>query len=539
MRPAGSAERAIEADRPADRTRRLDGSGASRVTVVLACDLGGTSFRAALVDDAGEPLAEAVEPGPFADDRAGASEIDPDAWWRALLAAAGRLAAEAPDRFAAVAGVAICGVTRSQVFLDGAGRSLRPAMTWKDTRAQDVAARLAGRLGDHPEAPRVNAFHPLARIAWLAEAEPDAFARLATVLEPKDHLNFRLTGRRAGDPVSTARLLACTEPAGGRDAFAAAGLPPGLLPAVLEPEEMVGPILPDLPPPFDRLAGVPVFCAANDTWAAALGLGALREGFAYDISGTTEVLGIVGSEPVAAEGLLTVDWRGLWQIGGPSQTGADTVVWLLDALGRAEPSVGEVLGTLLAGRRDPEPVLFVPYLQGERVPHWNPALRGAFVGLNRRHGATDLAFAVLEGIAFLNRLVLERAEAASGRPATEIRFGGGAAANSLWCRIKADVCGRPVVVGRAREPGVLGAAIVAWTGLGRFASRVEAQERLVREARRHLPDPDARRAYDALYAVWRRAEAALAPVSTDLVAAAAGLGALPGMPPVLAGARTP
>src|SRR3546814_16026153 len=85
-------------------------------------------------------------------------------------------------------------------------------------------------------------------------------------------------------------------------------------------------------------------------------------------------------------------------------------------------AVAEAMNALLSAPRDPQAALFLPYLQGERVPYWDPGLRGAFVGLNRRHGPGDLAWAVLEGVAFLNRLVLERAEAALGGPVTEIRL---------------------------------------------------------------------------------------------------------------------
>src|SRR3546814_1120132 len=141
------------------------------------------------------------------------------------------------------------------------------------------------------------------------------------------------------------------------------------------------------------------------------------------------------------------------------------------------------MNALLSAPRDPQAALFLPYLQGERVPYWDPGLRGAFVGLNRRHGPGDLAWAVLEGVAFLNRIVLERAEAALGGPVNEIRFGGGAASNPQWCQVKADICERAVVVGQADQPGVLGAAVAAWAGLGRYDSFAAAQNALVRVAR--------------------------------------------------------
>jgi xylulokinase len=215
--------------------------------------------------------------------------------------------------------------------------------------------------------------------------------------------------------------------------------------------------------------------------------------------------------------LMTVDWRGLFQLGGPSQNGADTVSWLLSLLGRDEEGgIGREIDALLAGVRQPQPLLFLPYLQGERVPYWNPGLRGAFIGLNRQHGATDLAYAVLEGVAFLNRIVLGRAEGAMGVPVAEIRFGGGGAANPVWSQIKADICGRPVVVGASKEPGLLGAAIIAFTGLGRFASLGEAQAALVTIAARFEPGPSRKGDYDALFALYRQAEQALAPISQAL-----------------------
>lgn len=502
------------------------------MSVVLACDLGGTSFRAALIDGAGRTLADSTIPGPTPIDRMGWSEIDADAWWAVFTEATGKLAEAEPQLFGTVEAIAICGVTRTQVFVGRDGRQLRPAMTWKDTRSEAAAARLRALLPAHPEAERINAFHPLARLAWLAEEEEASFRALATVLEPKDWLNFRLTGKQAGDPVSMARLMACAQREGKADALSAIGLEASIIPPLLEPCDVLAPVRQGLGRALGRLAGVPVFCSSSDTWVAVTGLGAMRSGFAYNISGTTEVLGVVGDAAAVAEGLLTVDWRGLWQLGGPSQNGADTAAWLMDLLGVHEhgrATMADEIGALLAGRRHPQPLLFLPYLQGERVPYWNPSLRGAFLGLGRQHGGTDLAFAVLEGVAFLNRIVLEKAEAALGEPVGEIRFGGGAAANPVWAQIKADICDRPVVVGTAKEPGLLGAAIIAWTGLGRFASLAAAQDALVATRARYEPNPARRDAYDALFALFRRAETALAPISTDLAALSRSVGSLPGI----------
>ena len=491
--------------------------------LVLACDVGGTSLKTALVDARGAFIAQAATASPQPKQSGNASEIDPGGWWAGLIDATSTLAHADAAAFAQIEAIAICGITRTQVFIGHDGEVLRPAISLSDVRMQDRMADLVARLPEHPERAAVNAFHPLARVAWLQQDERATFDQLAAVIEPKDFLNLRLTGHVASDHVSMARLAAAAAPANnGTSLFTALGIAPSIVPALREPAAQVGVVANGLPSPFDRLAGIPVFCGSNDTWTAVAGLNALREGVAYNISGTTEVFGVLSPRATEAEGLVTVDWRGLHQIGGPSQTGADTVTWLFDLLGKAGGSDASArIDQLLDGRRHPQPLLFLPYLRGERVPYWDAALRGAFIGLSRDHTATDLAWAVLEGVAFLNRIVLERAEQAAGTTASEIRFGGGGAANARWCQIKADICERPVVVGRSSEPGLTGAAVIAWTGLGRFASLQDAQAQLVQIADSYTPDTMRAAKYRAQFGLFQQAEAALAPVSRGLVALAA------------------
>lgn len=516
------------------------------MSVVLACDVGGTNFRAALIDASGQTLAEARVASPSGSEGAGWAEIDPDDWWAALVAAVTQLAESDRALLAQTQAIAICGVTRTQVFLDAQGRSLRPAMTWRDARAAALLPDLLTTLpAGHPESAQVNAFHPVARLAWLRRHEPQHYAQLRTVLEPKDYLNFRLTGERATDVVSSARWLAAASShvvstqldslegssshSIERTLLGALGLATSLVPQSVSPTDCVGRVAAGLPGVLARLAGVPVYACSNDTWAAVAGLGALRPGYAYNISGTTEVFGVMGSESVQAPGLMTVQWGdALYQVGGPGQNGADTLAWLLSLLrdaaaGGASGHEALTFETLLAGKRDAQPVLFLPYLQGERVPHWDANLRGAFIGLNRRHRAIDLAWAVMEGVAFLNRIVLERGEQAIGSVVSEIRYGGGATANPLWCQAKADICDRPVVIGRSAQSGLLGAAMVAWTGVARFASLSAAQAQMAQPGHRYEPRASHRDAYRQLAAWYAQASEALTPVSHGLAAMDGGI----------------
>ena len=465
---------------------------------MLAVDLGGSSLRVALVgrDGALRGLHSAAHPLHLSPE--GAAEADPEAWWQGLIAGAAALQAEAPADFARIGAIAITAFTRSLVLVDGAGQVLRPALLWQDRRAEAALAGLRAAIPvDHPEAAQINAFHPLARLAWLAATEPDILARAVAVLEPKDALNHRLTGRIASDRISSVRLAASV------DLLPRLGLP-ALLPPLMAPGAVMGRVQAGLPGALARLAGVPVLAMAHDTWAAVLGLGALRPGHAYAISGTTEVLGLMHSAPASAEGLLTVDWDGLWQIGGPSQHGADALAWLREmGVATEDPAPG-----------DPIPLLFLPSLEGERVPHWDPARRGAFLGLRRGHGAAEMTRAVMQGIALNARTVLERAEVAAGIQAVELRLGGGGALPG-WAQLRADVLGRPVVLTEAAEPGLLGGAIAAFALLeGRDLSTL--QDALCRPRAIFHPDPARHALASRLHAIFRAAETRIVPVSHGL-----------------------
>lgn len=363
----------------------------SVMSCVLAFDLGGSSLRAALVDRAGVQRARFVVGAPVAVERMGWSEADPDDWWRMLCDAADALARQAPDDFATVRAIACSAFTRSQVFIGRDGGALRPAILWRDTRADKLLPALLARCPpDHPETANISVFHPLARLWWLQHEEVATLRATAHVLEPKDYLNLKLTGSVAGDQVSYARLAAAAAGFGATPSlFAAADMPSTLVPALRPPVGVMGRVQPGLPGSLARLAGAAVIAMANDTWASVLGLGAMAPGLAYNLSGTTEVFGIVSSTPASAPGLLAVDWSaGLHQLGGPSQGGGDCVMWLAELIGGegvGPTAAGAFLDAVLAGPREPEPVLFLPYLQGERVPYWDPHLRGAFIGLNRRH----------------------------------------------------------------------------------------------------------------------------------------------------------
>jgi xylulokinase len=485
------------------------------MATVLAADLGGTSTKAALVSSDGEILAEASVPAPAP----GISGlILPPDWWNGFREAAGKLKAEKESEFASIAAIAVTGVTRTPVILDELGNSLAGAIGARDARAQEIAALTRIDPEFCAEAAHYDGFHPAARLKWIQKNFPRALTHVKSVVDPKDLVAAQLTGRIASDPIAMTRLAAAASTNDGPSLLSRLDLPEEIVPDLLQPTSIIDRTRTSLPEPFDTLAGKPVVMASHDTWAGVVGLGALTPGRAYNVSGTTETFGVMTTTPVKAGGLMDVEWgNGLHQIGGPGQNGADVLSWLGTLIGAdAQDEIAGRIARALAKPRHERPLLFLPYLSGERVPFWDADLRAAFLGLSREHGPADLVWATLEGIAFLNRIVLGRAEAAARIKVDEVRLGGGAAKIGAWAQIKADVLERPVSTVVASEPGVLGAAIAAFVGLGTFTTLSDAQQLLVRTARVFDPRPEKRDFYRSLGLLFGQAHDAVRPLSHQL-----------------------
>ncbi len=464
--------------------------------VILTADLGAGSLRAAAIGLDGRTHAIARRALTIAEPSPGWAEADPEVWWQALGQTFAQVLAGVTPR-----AIAITAMTRSQVFLGRDGRALRPAITWRDTRAAAEAAECARWLPVSNPATAVNPFHPLARIAWLHHHEPDDVRRARCRAgaegraQPPPHRRHRRR-RRDGRTVRRSR------PVGGR-----AGLdrpePRPPRPAAPMPWEAVGTVT-ATDAPFDALRGLPVFGGAMDTWAGAVGVGAVAPGLAYDVAGTSEAVGLITAASAHVDGLVTLPWtETAFQLGGPTQAGGDAARWAFDTL-RLPGALSDAVER--AGRIAPSRALpiFLPYLAGERAPVWRSDVTGTLAGLTRAHGAGEVMFAVLEGVAGAVEDIVRTAEGAGTR-ARAVHICGGGARSDAWCQIKADVLGLPVVRPREVETGLVGSAAAAAVGIGAFASLAEAVAAMNGPERTFEP----RAAYADAFADRRTARASL------------------------------
>lgn len=481
--------------------------------MLIGIDVGTTAVKAALFDIKGNVIRRFGERYPTARPAPGHVEQNPAHWMDLVLRALAVL-----GEGQAISAVGLCSQVNTHVFVGHDGAPLLPALTWQDTRCAEEAAALDSQLGAEDKigwwgAPLpVDASHVLARMAHVARVAPDLWRRTRFVMAPKDYCIFRLTGAAVADPMTNFGIL--------DQSLALIGpllaLVPGArerLPAIAGFTHVAGRIAPGLP-----CAGVPVVTGAMDAWSGLLGAGVTEEGQGLYLSGTSEILGLVSRQRNPVPGVIAfAECEGIVLHAGPTQSGGASVEWLARLLGRNAAEI-----SALAATADPRHVpLFLPHLDGERAPLWDPQARGSFTGLDPAAGAPELCRAVLEGVAYSARLVFDSLVKSGGREPDVIHHAGGGAASDLWCQLRADVLGKPLKRTAMRDAGVLGAALMAGVGAGAFASLNEAVRHFVQFDAVFSPRPGEAARHARRFAAYGLAYEQLRPVNRSFAEAAA------------------
>ena len=477
---------------------------------LIGIDVGTTAVKAVLVDLGGRLHAEYAEPYPTARPRPGRVEQDPEDWLRHVLAALAGFARGHDLR--GLLGIGLTSQVNTHVFVDARLRPVRPAIVWQDGRAAAEAAALdatvtaAEKLAWFGAPMPIDASHALARMAWVAAHEPEAWAATAQVLAPKDFVLARLTGTLAADPIAAVGLvgadLGYVTPLLARLDGAGRRLAP-----LADPLDAVGRVRDGLP-----CEGVPVTLGTMDAWAGMFGVGVASPGQAMYLSGTSEVMGLIAPVKVPTPGVIVFpEWRGLVMQAAPTQAGGASLEWLAGLLGRPPAALVDAA----TGEVGPASPLFLPHLEGERAPLWDPGARGAFAGLTTRSDAAALTLAVMEGVAFSARLAFEALEASGGLRPPLLQAGGGGMRSDRWCRLRADAFGRPLRRMAAGHAAALGAAVCAGVGSGAMPSLAEAAAGLVRVDTSFEPGPGAALAEER-FATFRDLYGQLRPINARL-----------------------
>jgi xylulokinase len=503
---------------------------------ILAIDLGTSGPKVALFSARGELLAHAVASTATHWLAGGGAEQSPDEWWLAIRQAVGELTAQRPEAIEQIAAICCTGQWSGTVPVGADGRALANAITWQDARG---AAQVRAVTGGWPAVsgyglrrlltwvrltgglPTSSGKDSIAHILYLKEREPELYARTHKFLEPKDYLNLRLTGRFAAT-YDSITLHWVTD---NRDLERVVyldrllewvGVPRDKLPELIRATDIAGPLNEEAARELRLPAGVPVIGGTPDIHSAAVGSGAVEDFAAHLYLGTsswlvchvpfkkTDLLHNMASLPSALPGRYLL-------INEQESAGAcvdyllDRVLFADDTLGTGErPADIYRRFDELAGSAPPgsNRLLFLPWLNGERTPVDQHQVRGGFLNQSLRSSRADMARAVLEGVAYNTRWLLDYVERFAGRPMPEIRIIGGGARSALWRQIMADVLNRPILaVDDPLHVNSRGAALLAGLALGYL--RAEEIPRLVQVTERHEPMGENRRIYDEMYAAFR------------------------------------
>ncbi|MEI8082362.1 MAG: FGGY-family carbohydrate kinase [Actinomycetes bacterium] len=471
--------------------------------VVLAIDVGTTGLKCAYVALTGAVVDSAQRRLPTTRHAQDSAVQNPDDWWSAALSTAGEMAQRAAVPPHQIIAVVCTGQWGSTVPVDAGGAAAGEAMMWLDYRGRELSgAQLGGRLALEGYRPRV-AFEwirragggpspegndPLGHRLWIQHRDPDLYARTAHFVEPVDYLNARLTGTVAATQATMTlswltdnRTLDVTS----YDPILVklAGVDAKRLPRLLPTRSVIGTVLSTVADDLGVRAGTPVVAGLPDLHAAAIGSGACKDFQGHIALSTSAWTGAhTPSKRTSLKYQMATVPAGLpgrYVLANNHDSAGSAMQWLQerlvspdDGLGTGQPTLPELDQVAAKAAPGAGGVMFVPWLQGERTPVADTAMRASFLNMGLNTDRGDLVRAVLEGVAHQMRWITESSEKVLRHPLTDLRLVGGGAQSDVWCQIHADVLGRPVH--RVDSPimaAVRGAAMFAAMTLGRIEAR--------------------------------------------------------------------
>ena len=501
---------------------------------LLGVDIGTTGAKAALfAAEDGRTLASAFEAYPLYHPAPGWAEQNPEDWWRATCAAIktclalGQTQGIPPED---VRALGLSGQMHGLVLLDEQDRVLRPCIIWADQRSaaecEWITATVgAQRLIDLTSNPALTGF-TAPKAIWVRNHEPEIFARAVHLLLPKDYIRYRLTGVLAMEITDAAGTLFLDVRNGvwSTELLESIGVNPALLPSVRQSVDVCGEITPAVAALTGLPAGTPVAGGGADNACGAVGNGIVQPGLVLLSLGTSGVVLAHASEPrVDRTGptprahTFNHSVPGAWYLMAVTQAAGLSFRWTRDQIGLPEMALErwgvsdayELLSAEAAGApAGCEGLLFLPYLQGERAPHLDPAARGGWIGLTARHDRRDLIRSVLEGVAYSLRdcfaIIREQ-----GLPIEQVRITGGGARGALWRQILADVLETELATTQAQEGPSFGAALLAGVAAGVYPSVEAACAAAVRLGERTTPEETNTRIYNTYYPIYQELYPAL------------------------------
>lgn len=490
--------------------------------LILAYDFGTSGVKACLFTPDGNMVSRTFSEYPTLLLSSSHAEQDPHDWWSATVRCTRSLLRSHSVGPGAIRGIGISGHMMGCLPVDREGTPIRNSMIHSDMRSANQCRRLGERLGINRvyeiTGNRLDPRYSICKIVWLKENEPEVYDKTAMFVQCKEYIIFKLTGVLGYTDYSDASLagyLDIHRREISQDVITAAEISRGKLPEVVSSTTMVGHVSAEAAEVLGLENGIPVSLGGGDGACASVGAGAVDDGDTYNYLGSTSWINVVASRPLFDPNRRVFHLYSLeptkLNLGGSIQTAGSSYRWVKDQLGYMETYLAKQLNRSPYELLDMEATLippgaegliFLPYLMGEKTPIWDTNARGVFFGLSLNHGRNHLTRAVLEGVGYALRSVIESFEELGVR-INDVNLTGGGATGNLWPTVLSDIFGRRVLIrSHASDAPALGAAVAAGIGCGWYRDFIQARQvgTVVREI-----DPDMRihRQYSEFYSIYR------------------------------------
>ncbi len=500
---------------------------------ILAHDLGTSGNKATLYCEDGRLAASAVAVYKTRYPRPGWAEQEPRDWWRAVCDSTKELIEKAGIGARQVACVSFSGQMMGCLLVDREGNPIRPMIIWADTRASSQEKEITDRIGMERTyritGHRASASYSAAKLLWIREKEPEAYKKAYRMLHAKDFIIYHLTGRFVTDysDAGGTNLFDLRRKKWSEEICGALEIPSGLLPQACPSAELAGRVTKEAAAACGLMEGTPVVIGGGDGSCACVGAGVVEEGDTYCVLGSSSWISTANKEPVYDDRLRTFNWihlnPDLYTPCGTMQAAGLSYSWYKDTFCGEEERIAAERGesvydlldqAMMEGTPGAGGVLYLPYLLGERSPRWDHMARGAFIGMDVRTQKADMARAVLEGVGFNLKVILDILMAR--RESESLILIGGGAKGKAWPQILADIWGKPLKLPiYSEEATSLGAAVCGGVGIGMYPD-FRAVKKLNPTGSVVRPDGARTEIYGRYYKIFDQAYEALRPVYEKL-----------------------
>jgi ribulokinase len=501
------------------------------MNAVLAIDAGTEAIKAGLFDESGQLLSIGSRRYNTYFPRPGAAEQDPNEWWNGLVGAVGDCLKDSPIAPDQIKGICADATTCTVIPMKANGEPLRRALLWMDVRATEQAARIFASGDDslRYSLAGVSAEWFPAKALWLKEQEPEIYASADYLIEYTDWLAYKLTGRWSFNLNTLAQRWYYHTPSGGwplsfYERIGLGGVEAKFPRDVVPIGDPAGELSATAARQLGLPAGIPVAMGGGDAFIGLLGLGVTEPGDLGVVMGSSNVLsglsatevhfpGIFGGFPDAVvPGLSLIE-------GGQVSTGS-ILNWFKREFGGSLATEADAKGVSIYRLLDDEaarvPVgseglIVLDYFQGNRTPHTDSLARGVVMGLSLQSSRAHAFRAIMEGIAYGMKDILDtfkRHECVVSR----VIACGGATHSPLFMQIYADVIGQPITTTKVTEASLLGSAVAAAYGAGWYPSLVAASKAMVETSGVYQPDMSRHEAYAFFAQQYRDLYNAIRPV---------------------------